>query len=115
LLVQPGGVDAGLAINGQQVGLVLELPQHRLQVRPLPASCSLPGRSAEQRRDLFIEPELLPAFGRGRAPPWTARCPAAQAKYCAGSICFSEVITGCQAVTSRLAITAAMTATHTAA
>jgi hypothetical protein len=29
-LAQPGGVDAGLAIRGEEVGLVLELPQHRL-------------------------------------------------------------------------------------
>ena len=53
LVAQPGGVDAGLALNGQEAGLVLELPQHRLQVRPLPAACGLPGRSAEQCGDLL--------------------------------------------------------------
>jgi len=66
LLAQPGGIDPSLAIGGEEVRLVLELPQQCLQVQPLPASCGLPGRSAEQRGDLLIEPEPLPAFGRGR-------------------------------------------------
>jgi hypothetical protein len=66
LLAQPGGIDADHAIGGEEVGLVLELPQPRLQVRPLPAACGLPGRSADQRGNLLIEPELLPALGRGR-------------------------------------------------
>jgi hypothetical protein len=59
LLAQPGGIDAGLAVCGEEVGLILELPQQRLQVRPLPAACGLPGRSAEQCGNLPVGPRLV--------------------------------------------------------
>jgi hypothetical protein len=66
LFAQPAGVDAGLAIGREEVGLVLKLPQHRLQVRPFQAASGLPERPAGQRGNLLGDPELLLAFGRGR-------------------------------------------------
>jgi hypothetical protein len=67
LFAQPAGVDAGLAIGREEVGLVLKLPQHRLQVRPFQAASGLPERPAGQRGNLLGDPELLLAFGRGAA------------------------------------------------
>jgi hypothetical protein len=36
-LAQPGGIDGGLAIDGEEVCLALELPQQRLLVERLSA------------------------------------------------------------------------------
>jgi hypothetical protein len=54
LLAQPRGVDAGLALGGEQVGFVLELAQQRLEQRPLRPGRGLPRRVSVQRRELLM-------------------------------------------------------------
>jgi hypothetical protein len=76
---EPGGIDAGLPLGGEQVRLVRGLAQQHLQQRAFLGVSGLARRPPAQGRSLLVQPVLLPAFGgwRGSArersrPGWPA-------------------------------------------
>ena len=65
LLARPGRIDVGLAIEGEEVSLVLELAEQCPGVWPLSAACDLPGGVGRATWGSAQRAKLLPAFGRG--------------------------------------------------
>jgi len=61
------GVEAGLSLEDQQRGLVLELAQQGQQFGQAPGADGLPGRLVAEDLQRGVEPELLPAVRGGRA------------------------------------------------